>query len=225
MRRLLLVLINVAVFAAADSVTVESNFSFGVPVVDYVGGFYTDNFFVVFPQFNPSLGTLQSIDYSFTDFETLLWGFNDVDEPAGIPFQVIFSGELKGGPNSCCASNGLPIDIKYTSTIDDVTTGRDRDISNGGSISFDPPFSSSGTSYSGFGDFIGTSDAGVGFLATASIMGPPIYPVFVQFNGAGGSDFGVLDLTYNYIPTPEPRWIAPLTMLVALAAGFRRKKS
>src|ERR1035438_2456965 len=226
MRRLLLVLACAAGLAAADSVTVDSTFSFDSPAVDYgqpPGVSYTDNFFVVFPIFNPSLGTLQSINYSLTDLQTLIWGFNDVGEPEGIPFQVIFSGELKGGPNSCCLSSGLPVDIPYTLTIDDSTTGYSRDISNGGVIFSRQSITASGTIFpGGFDSFVGTSDGGVGFAVSASISstpGLPAPPAVVGFIGAGGSDFGVLDLTYNYSTTPEPS-IASLTTLVMLATVF-----
>lgn len=223
MKLLLVLAVAFASLANADSITVDPVSQDGGGLVTGFPATYSNQILLVIPQFNPSLGTLQSIDYSFTDNQQLSWGLNDEGLPAGIPFQITFTGAVTSVADTYSQfSVSLPIDSAYTSVIEGTTNGQGQNISGVDYLYFSDVMTASGTTYSD--SFIGTGFVGVAFNASAFAQGN--YPVFATLTGYSNSDDIALDLTYNYTPVPEPRygWILLVAASGVLARLGRDRK-
>ena len=204
----------------ADELTVESSLTNVGTVCNFPGGISGScsiESFLTFPQFSTVLGTLNSIDYSFTGPVVALWGFNEVGLPAGIPFSVTLTANTQ-------STSGVPIefDVNGSTTVNWMTDSSGRNVSFGGSNGADVPVEASGTLTSGFDLFEGTSFAGLEVTSSDSESQSPPFPqspVFSTITGIGFS--GTLDVTYNYTPAPEPN-CAYLGLLIPAFAIVRR---
>jgi hypothetical protein len=217
-RSYLLIVMLISGSALADQITVqafdenESQYSLG-------NGTANSSFFIVeVAQFDPSLGVLQSVDYSFTDDQNLYWGLNDIDVPIGTPFPVTFTGEVQA---NSATEPILPVDITYSNTLNLTTHSNTQIISSPFHQDFDNILTASGTTDPSA--FIGPGYTSFEFEASDSIssdqvvVGLGLYPQ---------TDNLALDITYNYAPVPEPVYLPLLFLMVpamVVGRGWRRR--
>ncbi len=172
------------------------------------------------PQFNPTLGTLQSITFDFSATQVIYWGVNDISVPVGDPYTVTVSGSL--------FTEALPINTQGQEMVSFTSTDS-RQISGSPPIFFGNIFSASGsdTSPSDLGAFEGTGSLAVLFTADVSaIVTKQVEGHNAPFAGIHYvQDYGTLNLTYNYTPVPEPRYYGLSILLPIVAVGYRRLRA
>jgi hypothetical protein len=201
-------------------------FTLAADPVDYTysaGGMFTsyanqnDAYVLYIPQFNPDLGTLDSITYSFTDAMTGLGGYNDMGAPEGTTFTYTWTGADTANFFTASASNSMQVM---------VSAGGGVNISGGG---FDSALNlaANGTlTGNAMQQFIGAGDLAItitptmdSYAADASnnawiTTGPEMAEIW---------DSTELSITYVDAPAvidavPEPQ--APALLLVGLLALF-----
>jgi hypothetical protein len=206
--RLTIGLLTVAGLAFADTLPTQSLFANasascpGTPVCGSAFSFSAE-------QFDPGLGTLLSVDFSFADTQTVAWNVFGLDGTAGQ--QTIESN---------ASSSLLPIAAAASSAYP-VLPPCSPSPCSGVATNF---LSASGTALSDA--FIGTGTLPITFASSS---------VFGLFSGGGTfshritsiQDQASLQLTYTYAPIPEPTAkysvaIAVLTIILARQFGQRR---
>ncbi len=150
------------------------------------------------PQFDPSLGTLNSVSLSLT--ATVGDVGYSVLNISGIPLPVIFAGVSSPSGSLVNAALGL-----------DATWGSSQSLTSGSFVAgpgftqgslpftFNTAASTAGVPVAGFtgaGDYVLT----VTGSSTATSSGSPGFPLFYGFYGNVG---GNLEVDYNYSPVPE----------------------
>lgn len=161
------------------------------------------------PQFDPSLGILQTISYSLTDVQTVGWGWNDITAPIGTSFQVdvIASTDITGLPIGNIST------IIATSNMVTICQCSQISTSQGpGPITSFGTLTASGSFFDP--SFIGTGSVPISFTDTPYTDTVPLFPVFSA--AVRSRDDTTLDITYAYAPVPEPRQI---WLVVALGVG------
>ncbi|MGP0074478.1 MAG: choice-of-anchor E domain-containing protein [Bryobacteraceae bacterium] len=244
-----------AVFGARADTISFSGGGFGITS----SGFSCDEFSacvplpINVPQFDPSLGTLQSIEITLSVSQDVGFGINDEYDPTiGAPYEV----NIVGGINASSMFPSLPNNIQGQTTLNEVSTGSGMIYYYGAPLGavFTQTLSASGIDsnpldFSGFegtgsceslspelySDLMSTGGSGTQFEGTGclGLLYEPYGSAEVtadsvdQWPIAGIrfiSDVGTLDITYTYEPVPEPRGYAVLFGL-AFAIVLWLKKS
>jgi hypothetical protein len=212
--------------ASADSITVQASNASTSHSCFNLGQSCTDTFnSAFFQQFDPSLGTLQSVDYTFTDVQSFDWGWNDEEVPfqfPGLPYQITFDtavdslgspfiGLSKTSTQTFCCANGTHL-MSFSDAFFGQTVTASGEFDSGLNQFI-------GTSFTGFGDFQGTGTLPSTFYRIFPDPQNPskFYDVFFGLHSI--TDYDTVQVTYNYTPAvPEPRYTAVLVSLCLLAA-------
>jgi len=162
----------------------------------YVGLFSAGacpSFDITVPQFNPSLGTLGSVTWSFTDYTLITLFLNEY--PGDQPYSLDVTAEdtssvlgLDATSTQESAGSGLGGDLDYYFPISSVLTA-----------SGIAPDSS---------PFLGTGMISVVVTPSAFVSngtGPDEGNGGLIVGLLGANDYAQLTVTYNVVPTPEPR--------------------
>ena len=162
-----------------------------------------------FPSFDPALGTLNSMTFTLTDHADIVWGFNDLFGGVGTEYSAQFTYDLSG--------NTPPLSYTASTQLDFIATGGPHDITDGPQFNEPYTFVESGAFPIGSND-VGTSGTGRILFFTGGVNG---------FNIGTDSltNSAVLDVTYNYTATPEPRdgiTVVAGTFLVLLLVRAKR---
>jgi hypothetical protein len=164
----------------------------------------------LFPQFDPTLGTLQSIGFTLTDYAQIFYGWNDLYGGVGTEYSGQFDYQLTGPDQTYTASL----------TSDFIASGQGHQISAGPQFDAQYTFVESGTFAIAPYDTGNSTTARV-FYFTGQVYG-------FDFGMDGLANNGVLDVTYNYaaatvstadaldaaVPEPVEMWV------VFVALGF-----
>jgi hypothetical protein len=144
-------------------------------------------------QFDPALGTLQSISFSFSDLQIFGFGINDISATVGETAQIIATGSV--------SSSILPINLSSTQTkVYIAGPCLCEHIFQGGF--------NGGGAFSAPGELFAPAFIGTGTVAVDFTSAPVLQVLPLSTNLFGGinfvQDFETLDITYNYTPVPEP---------------------
>lgn len=166
------------------------------------------------PQFDPALGTLQSIGFNLSVGQQVIFGINDLADPLiGAPYEVTVVGGI--------TSAGLPVNAQGSEIVDTESNGE-------GQVGmaccfFDQTLNASGKDSNplDLAAFEGLAGVDVLFEPFGSAM---VTQSVNDWPFAGAVKFieytGTLDLAYTYIPVvPEPRGYAVLLGLAFIAAA------
>lgn len=161
----------------------------------------SEGFSFVAQQFDPSLGTLLSVDFTFSDTETVSWNVFGSGGTSGTQtIESLASASLLALNTN--ASSGYLVSPPCSPTP-----------CSGDAIN---NLAATGVVFSS--DFVGTGTVPISFTTSA---------IFGTFTGTGVfshhvesiQDQASLEVTYNYKPVPEPSyvWVVSMGMLVTLA--------
>jgi len=205
----------------ADSITVEDQFFYDLgsngtcfpgPCID------TFDVYLI-PQFNPSLGTLQSVDYTFTDTQNAVWGFNDITLPPGLPFSFTMDSTLQSEDFPFIGFSSSKTDVGITSGQHDISFTE---------INSTTTYIATGEFNSGLNGFIGTSFLSFGQFQSTAGPSNGIVPLdnnVVYIGMHDVTDYATVQLTYNYTPAvPEPRGYSVLITLLLIAVVARHRR-
>jgi len=176
------------------------------------------------PQFNPSLGTLNSVDFTITP----IFGYIQPWDSAAIP-QTITDASVNS-PRGTLADSALGLTESWSGAQYPSGQLENVVISNPGSFGYGapqtfsftgPPSSINGADPTGF---TGTGDVLVSFATSASATSRGMGTGMLAFSWVGTIG-GELDITYNYTPSPvsEPATIGLLAGGLLGALSIRRK--
>jgi hypothetical protein len=169
------------------------------------------------PQFDPALGTLESVEWTLTDGQSFLTGFNDIDQTPGQEFNYTTIGSDQ--------SVMLGLNSSATDIMNAVTCGC-RDVSGGsgdsddlllasGAVPNTSPFIGTGMAYI---EILPSIDATDAVLTDGQDVGNQIITA-----AWGLKDNATLQITY--VATPEARgynWLV-VALIVVLVFWLGRK--
>lgn len=166
---------------------------------------------ILVPQFNPQLGTLESIDYSISDSQFVLYSVNDGSTELNLPYTLTVT------PGA--SSNALNANLTAPAKSDTYTTVGSRQLSSP-LEGFQFALSGSGT-VNPIGAFIGTGFTSVDFTSSPTVDSPDAAEIGVRVGVFSVQDHPVLDITYNFTSVPEPRALFLIGLATLLIARFR----
>ena len=198
-------------------------------------------FYYTIPQFNPDLGTLTSLSFSFVGSVEGAMGYNDVDSPIGTSFFINANASITetldspigpavnlGISASGTAGEFFPYQIGPLTEVGDIDTensepGASITLTDSGTLSgaaLDPFIGSSGDAV-----IVALTPTMNYYISDWTLDGVPqsgIGPSVVTKEYEGD---GTLTITETYDPAaiPEPKTIGWMVTLIALAAWHRRR--
>jgi len=168
-------------------------------------------FNILIPQFDPTLGTLTSITWAFTDSQEYYGGYNDMYDPLiGDPF----TWTTTGGD----ASDLLGLSVSNTQVNSSYTTGCSQ-ISLGGWWFYNPLEATGAVPDDS--PFVGTGMVNVPITPFVSASVPTSSNGWVRAAIDSTMDDATLTLTETYTAIPEPRGLLVLLLLGLAMAGFK----
>jgi hypothetical protein len=206
-----LLFLSVATLCCADTVTYTYTTTEGLEQNCNVGYYTCSALTLSIPQFNPDLGILQAIDWTFTDGLQFYSGYNDIAdeyEPS-----VPFSYSTTEGDQSTI----LGLDVSATQQVSGYTCqGGCRNVSGGGTWGW-IYLTASGT-VQDFDPFVGDGTIAIDILPVVDATWPVSTEDVASSIGPIISGM-TLEVTYVVSPVPEPRAIWMLGC-IALVVGL-----
>lgn len=209
-RLLTLLIVAVALRADSISVTASENCVSGPGVYSAQCAVYPSPDWEVVFEVPQTTASLSSVTWTFSDSESVKWGWNDMYEQAGLPFTTTLSAEASSDELGGAIGGS-------TVTLNEVTTGT-HDLTN------DPLLYT-------------TTLSGSGTVADPSVFeGTGLYTITVQFSAeddftaydsviAGLSDNATLTLDYVDPPAvPEPKWAVLAAVGVLMGATWAARR-
>lgn len=164
------------------------------------------------PQFNPALGTLESIHYSFSDVQIVEFAANDDTDPIGAPFTITVTPLGVSDTLDFEVTKTPQSDIYFVTGIRQVGMPLEGDtfiLSNSGTLI---PADA----------FLGTGALAVDFTSNPTVSSPDASAIGVNVRLFSVQDIPALDISYEYTSVPEPRALFLIGLATLLIARFRR---
>jgi len=186
----------------------------GYPACDNMGIGCPDAFSVLAPQFDPTLGTLDTVSWFLTDTQTTNYGYNNSSCQSCIGEQQ-FSLSI----GHYLDSQSLSLALQTTTVLSGLLDMGSNQIGSGiftDTVTFSLAGSANPQAFIGNGttplSFLGLT----GISASPTIVSPATTALTDNFN---------LTISYNYTPVPEPSTFAFTLLGLVLIVSFEMRRS